>query len=70
MTSLSARRRLVIATRESALAIWPAEHVGTRLGALYPHTQVELPGTTTQGDRALDHRHARRFGACQAFGAG
>ena len=54
MTSLSARRRLVIATRESALALWQAEHVRTRLGALYPQTHVELLGMTTQGDRVLD----------------
>jgi len=46
--------RLVIATRQSALALWQAEHVRDRLGALYPSCQVELLGLTTQGDRALD----------------
>lgn len=54
MTSPTAPRRLVIATRESALALWQAEHVRTRLGALYPQTHVELLGMTTQGDRVLD----------------
>ena len=46
--------RLVIATRQSALALWQAEHVRDRLGALYPSCQVELLGLTTQGDRTLD----------------
>jgi hydroxymethylbilane synthase len=46
--------RLVIATRQSALALWQAEHVRDRLCALYPSCQVELLGLTTQGDRTLD----------------
>ena len=29
-------KQLVIATRESALALWQAEHVKARLQALYP----------------------------------
>jgi hydroxymethylbilane synthase len=47
-------RRLVIATRESALALWQAEHVRARLAGLYPHTHVDLLGMTTQGDRVVD----------------
>jgi hydroxymethylbilane synthase len=46
--------RLVIATRQSALALWQAEHVRDRLRALYPSCRVELLGLTTQGDRRLD----------------
>jgi hydroxymethylbilane synthase len=46
--------RLVIATRQSALALWQAEHVRERLCALYPSCSVELLGITTQGDRRLD----------------
>ncbi|AZN37291.1 hydroxymethylbilane synthase [Iodobacter ciconiae] len=46
--------RLVIATRESPLALWQANHVKARLEALYPGLQVELLGMTTQGDRILD----------------
>ena len=46
--------RLVIATRQSALALWQAEHVRDRLCALYPSCRVELLGLTTQGDRTLD----------------
>ena len=47
-------RRLTIATRESALAKWQAEHVRARLAMLYPHTTIELLGMTTQGDTVLD----------------
>jgi len=46
--------RLVIATRESALALWQARHIAARLEALHPGLQVELLGMTTQGDRILD----------------
>ncbi len=47
-------RPLIIATRESALALWQAHHVRDRLMALHPGLQVELLGMTTQGDRILD----------------
>jgi hydroxymethylbilane synthase len=47
-------RKLIIATRRSALALWQAEHVRERLGAIYPQCAVELLGLTTQGDRTLD----------------
>jgi hydroxymethylbilane synthase len=46
--------RLVIATRQSVLALWQAEHVRTRLLALYPTCRIELLGLTTQGDRRLE----------------
>jgi hydroxymethylbilane synthase len=45
---------LVIATRESQLALWQAEHIRDRLQALYPGMRVELLGMTTQGDQILD----------------
>ena len=54
MNPVHSPRRLVIATRESALALWQAEHIRTRLSALYPHASIELLGVTTQGDRVLD----------------
>ncbi len=54
MTPAHAPRRLVIATRESALAMWQAEHVRTRLSARYPNAVIDLLGLTTQGDRVLD----------------
>ena len=47
-------KQLVIATRESALALWQAEHVKARLEALHPDLEVRLLGMTTQGDRILD----------------
>lgn len=46
--------RLVIASRESRLALWQAEHVRASLEGLYPATPVEILGMTTQGDRVLD----------------
>ena len=54
MVNASAPRRLTIATRESALALWQAEHVRARLAALFPASEVSLLGLTTQGDRILD----------------
>ncbi len=48
MTSLS----LTIATRESQLAMWQAEHVQSLLQALGHH--VTLLGMTTRGDQILD----------------
>ena len=47
-------RKLVIATRQSALAFWQAEHVRGQLRRLHPDCVVELLGLTTQGDRRLE----------------
>jgi len=44
----------IIATRESPLALWQAEHVRDRLHALQAGAQVELLGMTTRGDQILD----------------
>lgn len=46
--------RLVIASRESALAMWQARHIQSRLQALYPETEVTILGMTTTGDQILD----------------
>src|SRR5574343_1143716 len=43
----------VIATRESRLALWQAEHVQALLQSRFGRT-VELLGMTTQGDQILD----------------
>ncbi len=51
--------RIVIATRESRLALWQAEHVRDRLKALYPDCRVELLGMTTRGDQILDRPLAK-----------
>jgi hydroxymethylbilane synthase len=51
--------RLTIATRESTLALWQANHIRDRLIALYPRMRVETLGVTTQGDRMLGSSLAR-----------
>jgi hydroxymethylbilane synthase len=53
-TALFSPATLVIATRQSALALWQAQHIRERLRALYPSCRVDLLGLTTQGDRKLD----------------
>ena len=47
-------KKLVIASRESALAIWQARHIQSRLQSLYPDTEVTILGMTTTGDQILD----------------
>ena len=51
---MTAAFRVVIATRESPLALWQAEHVRTLLMNQHAGLQVELLGMTTLGDRILD----------------
>jgi hydroxymethylbilane synthase len=46
--------RLIIASRESRLAMWQATHVRDRLAALYPDCQIDILGMTTRGDQILD----------------
>jgi hydroxymethylbilane synthase len=53
MSPLEPGRRLVIATRESRLALWQAEHVQALLRARLG-VDVELLGMTTRGDQILD----------------
>lgn len=43
-----------IATRQSRLALWQAEHVAARLTEQHPGLHVELVPMTTQGDRITD----------------
>ena len=52
-------QRIVIATRESALALWQAHHIQARLLELYPDLEVGINGMTTEGDRKLDSSLAR-----------
>ncbi|CAG4888374.1 hydroxymethylbilane synthase [Paraburkholderia saeva] len=47
-------RTLVIASRESRLAMWQAEHVRCALHKLYPSCDVKILGMTTRGDQILD----------------
>ena len=46
-------KKITIATRNSPLALWQAEHVRQRLAAAHPAIQIELIGMTTEGDRFL-----------------
>jgi hydroxymethylbilane synthase len=45
---------LRIATRQSRLALWQAEHVAARLRVLHPQLQIVMVPMTTQGDRVTD----------------
>jgi hydroxymethylbilane synthase len=53
MISLPKGRKLVIATRESRLALWQAKHVQALLQQRFG-IEVELLGMTTRGDQILD----------------
>lgn len=48
------KRIVRIATRNSPLAMWQAEHVKSRLLALHDHIEVELVAMKTRGDVLLD----------------
>lgn len=51
---MAALAKIIIASRESRLAMWQAVHVQGRLAALNPDSQVEILGMTTRGDQILD----------------
>lgn len=44
----------MIASRESRLAMWQAEHVKSSLQKLYPECEISILGMTTRGDQILD----------------
>jgi hydroxymethylbilane synthase len=52
--NVSPPTKLTIASRESRLAMWQAEHVKAQLSLLYPHCNIEILGMTTRGDQILD----------------
>jgi hydroxymethylbilane synthase len=56
---VSAIDKLRIATRQSRLALWQAEHVAAKLRQAHPGLLVELVPMTTQGDRILDRSLAQ-----------
>lgn len=47
-------KKLIIATRESNLALWQAYHIKERIENSFPHVSVELNKITSKGDRILD----------------
>ncbi len=55
----SSPQKLIIASRESALAMWQAKHIQARLQTLYPQCNVQILGMTTTGDQILDSPLAR-----------
>ena len=47
-------KKITIASRESPLAMWQAEHIKTQLNLLYPDVTIQIKGFKTQGDIILD----------------
>lgn len=47
-------KKLTIATRQSPLALWQAEHIKAELQRLYSNLQVDLLKIVTKGDKILD----------------
>ena len=46
-------KKLRLATRKSALALWQTQHVAERLRAAHPGLEIELVPMTTRGDQIL-----------------
>ena len=55
-------QRLIIATRESALALWQAHHIRDRLAVLHPRLEIQILGMTTEGDQKLSTSLAKLGG--------
>lgn len=53
-TSAVAAQSIVIASRESRLALWQARHIQARLAELYPQRSITILGMSTRGDQILD----------------
>ena len=49
-----AKKIIRIATRQSPLALWQAEHVAEHLEKYFPNVQTELVKMVTRGDKILD----------------
>lgn len=48
------KRRLIIGTRASKLALWQAHYIAGRLEERYPDSQIEIRHIATTGDKILD----------------
>lgn len=59
MIAATTLRRIVIATRESALAMWQAHEVQKLLAHAHPQVEVLIRGMTTEGDRKVDSSLAK-----------
>jgi len=47
-------KNITIASRESPLAIWQAEHIKSKIIKLFPEIKINIKGFKTQGDVLLD----------------
>ncbi len=56
---MSVPKQLIIASRESRLAMWQAEYIRARVLELYPQMDVSILGMTTRGDQILDRPLAK-----------
>jgi hydroxymethylbilane synthase len=54
LNSSSIPSQIIIATRESALALWQANFIQGQLAKLYPQTESKILGMTPRGDQKLD----------------
>ncbi|OYV20573.1 MAG: hydroxymethylbilane synthase [Methylococcaceae bacterium NSP1-2] len=54
MRFILAKKIIRIATRQSPLALWQAEHVAARLEQIFPQVKTELVKMVTRGDKILD----------------
>jgi len=59
VSATASLRRIVIATRESALALWQAHEVQKLLAHACPGIEVLILGMTTEGDRKVDSSLAK-----------
>lgn len=48
------KKKLTIGTRQSALALWQAEHIAALLQGKYPACEIVLKRVLTKGDKILD----------------
>lgn len=46
--------KITIASRQSALAMWQAQHIQAALHTLYPSCDIQILGMSTRGDQVLD----------------
>ena len=59
-------KKLRLATRKSALALWQSNHVAARLRALHPGLEVVLVPMTTRGDQ-IQHKPLADIGGKGLF---
>jgi hydroxymethylbilane synthase len=59
LNTVAIPKKLIIASRESRLAMWQAEYIRDRVLELYPQMEVSILGMTTRGDQILDQPLAK-----------